>query len=92
LFSEKFKPGKTKIDPRVIAKYWDKLRKEIGMPMEMQFYSLRDTGITQMFSDHIDPVHIRNQADHSSLEITNVYTKFASNNISQEIKKKCKEF
>jgi integrase/recombinase XerD len=92
LFSEKFKPGKIKIDPRVIAKYWDKLRREVGMPKEMQFYSLRDSGIVQMIHDDIPIDQIRDQADHSSLEITNVYTKFAKTTISQEIKKKCKEF
>jgi integrase len=92
LFSEKFRPGKNKIDPRVIAKYWEKLRREVGMPQEMQFYSLRDSGIVQMIHDNIPIDEIRDQADHSSLEITNIYTKFAKITISQEIKKKCKEF
>ena len=81
-----------KIDPRVIAKYWEKLRREVGMPQEMQFYSLRDSGIVQMIHDNIPIDEIRDQADHSSLEITNIYTKFAKTTISQEIKKKCKEF
>jgi hypothetical protein len=45
-----------------------------------------------MIHDDIPLDQIRDQADHSSLEITNVYTKFASNNISKEIKEKCKEF
>ena len=45
-----------------------------------------------MIHDDIPLDQIRDQADPSSLEITNVYTKFAKTTISQEIKKKCKEF
>ena len=62
LFSDKFRPGKNKIDPRVIAKYWEKLRREVGMPKEMQFYSLRDSGIVQMIHDNIPLEIIRDQA------------------------------
>ena len=55
-------------------------------------YSITDSGITQLLENAVTSHHIRSQADNSSLDITTIYTKFANNNISQEIKKKCKEF
>ena len=92
LFSQGFLPGKVRIDGRVIAKKWAGLRNKIGIPMEMQFYSLRDTGIVQMIHDDVPLEVIRDQAGHSSLEITNVYTMHANNRASEDIKKKCKKF
>lgn len=41
-----FKPGTTRIDRRVISNYWSRIvRKQIGFRIELQFYSLRDSGI-----------------------------------------------
>jgi hypothetical protein len=58
----------------------------------MQFYSLKDTGITQMVLDRVPLKDIMEQADHSSLEITSVYVKHANTLASEEIKKKCQSF
>jgi integrase/recombinase XerD len=70
-----FNPGKKLIDKRYFAKYWsDKVRPALGFGMELQFYSLKDTGITNLMSDGISPVFVQKQADHSSLETTNMYT------------------
>lgn len=78
IFSEKlkfsFKSGPEKIDKRYFSKYWsEKLRPAMGWGLELQFYSLKDTGITNLMSDGISPVFVSKQADHSSIEITNIY-------------------
>ena len=77
IFSQKnyaFTAGPTQLNSRYFSKYWsDKLRPALGFPMSLQFYSLKDTGITNLMADGISPAYIQGQADHSSLEITNKY-------------------
>lgn len=43
------------------------------MGIEYKFYSLKDTGITAMLRKH-DVLTVRDQARHSSIDITNIYT------------------
>jgi len=86
VFSTDFKPGKILKDARYVGKRWDKLRKELNMPAEYQFYSLKDSGIVQKLQDGINPLDIRNQAGHSSLEQTNAYAKYANPEGSLQIK------
>jgi len=70
-----FAPGKKIMDKRYFANYWAAIvRPALGFGMELQFYSLKDTGITNLMSDGISPVFVQKQADHSSLETTNMYT------------------
>jgi len=72
--SYSFTAGEKKIDSRYFAKYWaERVRPALGFNMELQFYSLKDTGITNLMADGISPAYIQGQADHSSLEITNMY-------------------
>jgi integrase len=92
LFSKNFKPGPDLIELRAIGRKWIELRKILKIPAEMQFYSLRDTGITQMLRSGVSADQVRDQAGHSSLEITNIYTKHLNNNANEDIKKKCLEF
>lgn len=74
LFSTDFKPGKLKIDSKRFRDYWLKLRKELKFPAHYQFYSLKDTGITDMLGEIKDTVIVRDQARHSSISITDLYT------------------
>jgi integrase len=92
IFGANFLPGKTPICARKFAKKWDKLRDDLCIEKEMQLYSLRDSGIIQMLNDGISPEEVMKQADHSSLEITTVYTKHASPNGSDQIKLKATGF
>jgi site-specific recombinase XerD len=92
LFSRGWKPGVLLVDSREISRTWDHIRNAIKIPKEMQFYSLRDSGITKMIKDGISLEQIRDQADHSSLEITNIYTKHVNTKGSEDIKKMCLEF
>ncbi len=70
-----FKSGDNLLCSRKIAKYWqDILRPKLNFPMELQFYSLKDTGITNMSDLAKVPLNIvRSQADHSDLRMTAIY-------------------
>lgn len=75
LFSDGCRPGKTWRDSKQFRDYWNRhIRKDLGLPAEYKFYSLKDTGITNMLRANTDPISVRDQARHSSLLITNSYT------------------
>jgi integrase/recombinase XerD len=72
---EKFTAGTKNLDARKVAKYWaNKVRKGCGFGMDLQFYSLKDTGITNMMADGISPLYVQGQTDHHSIEVTEKYT------------------
>ena len=75
IFSEKLLPGKTQIDPKIFRDHWQKVRKALNLKKEWQFYSLKDTGITEMLDARIATITVRDQARHSSLAITELYTR-----------------
>lgn len=75
IFSDSLKPGKNEIDPKIFRDHWAKLRKPLGLLKEWKFYSLKDTGITEMLkSKDLQTIEVRDQARHSSLLITDIYT------------------
>ena len=75
LFSTGFRPGEEWRDSKQFRDYWIRyIRKNLKLPAEYKFYSLKDTGITNMLRSNTDPISVRDQARHSSLLITNTYT------------------
>lgn len=75
LFGDNCKPGAEWHDSKQFRDYWNRhVRKDLGLPAEYKFYSLKDTGITNMLRSNTDPISVRDQARHSSLLITNTYT------------------
>lgn len=75
LFSDGCRPGESWRDSKQFRDYWNrKVRKDLGLPAQYKFYSLKDTGITNMLRANTDPISVRDQARHSSLLITNSYT------------------
>lgn len=74
LFSaDNFKPGSKKLDPKKISDYWLKIRKDLTFNKRYQWYSLKDTGITNLLQLGIPPVDVRNQARHYSIKQTEQY-------------------
>jgi integrase len=73
IFGSSLKPAKTKAGNGRYGEEWDKLRKRIKLPPEMQMYSLRDSGINAMLKSGIDDLSVMQHADHSSLEMTTLY-------------------
>lgn len=50
------------------------MREALGLPTTYQFYSLKDTGITEMLEAGVPAKLVKELADHSSLEMTEKYT------------------
>jgi integrase len=87
-----FSPGKRPLDSRKIGKYWEKLRKELNIPKNITFYSLKDTGIIQMSRDGVSWKDIQDQADHSSGDITRLYAKYKEPTGSEQIRTRVSKF
>lgn len=74
LFSYNLRPGPREIDPKHFRDRWERLRKALKLRNEWKFYSLKDTGITAMLKAKMPAIEVRDQARHSSLAITEIYT------------------
>lgn len=71
--SDNFKPGRERLAPKKISDTWGKMKRELEIKDEYQFYSLKDTGITQLFYFGIPTIKIRDQARHHDIKITESY-------------------
>lgn len=74
LFSENYKPGYTLKNTRDTGRTWSQMRKKLKLPASCQFYSLKDTGITEMLEAGVPAKYVKELADHHSLEMTERYT------------------
>ncbi|MBT3244815.1 MAG: site-specific integrase [Bacteroidetes bacterium] len=74
IFSVGFKPGLTRRSEKQFRDYWLKVRDKLNFPEEYKFYSLKDTGITDLIGQLGDPRIVRDQARHHSIAITDIYT------------------
>ncbi len=88
IFSKNFRPGEKKIARNRISEHWAKLREILDLPPEYQFYSLKDTGIVNMIRAGISLETVRDQAGHSSLEMTNRYVQIARSEADEQITNK----
>ncbi len=78
LFADKcWRCGKKPMSSHTYGNVWEAMRKEIGLPENMQLYSLRDTGINGMLKAGIDPLSVMQAADHSDLSMTTRYANHA---------------
>ena len=75
LFSNNLEPGSCPISVRWLSEHWQKLSKALKLDKDYTFYSLKDTGITEMLNNKVSNLAVRDQARHSSLAITDVYTR-----------------
>ncbi|MBD9177966.1 MAG: site-specific integrase [Odoribacter splanchnicus] len=74
LFSDNFMPGAIRKDEKQFRDFWGRyLRKDLNFPVKYKFYSLKDTGITNMLRKY-DSLTVRDQARHSSILMTDIYT------------------
>lgn len=76
LFSTDFMPGNVYVNEKRFRDYWIRgIRKKLHFPDTYKFYSLKDSGITSLLRDtKIDKLSVRDQARHSSILITDIYT------------------
>lgn len=73
-------------------KSWDRMRRATGLPKEMQLYSLRDTGLTDLLHAGIDQLTVRHHADHSSVAMQDVYTNHYDKDLNETIYNKAPKF
>lgn len=86
LFSDGFKPGKERKSEKQFRDYWNlHVRKDLNLPSTLKFYSLKDTGITNMLKSNMDVLSVRDQARHSSISITDMYTPTDTNEVNTAI-------
>jgi integrase len=72
-FSENFKPGKILKTTRDIGRYWQNLRKVLDIPKNVSFYSLKDSGITDLLDAGVAPKIVQQHAGHHSITMTEKY-------------------
>lgn len=92
IFGEHFLTCSTRMSDGTMPKHWDKLRKALDLPQRMQMYSFRDTGMTEMIKNGVDPLSVKQLADHSSLAMTAIYTKHVDPNLRDIILSKAPKF
>lgn len=74
LFSHNFMPGREHRSQKQFRDFWTHyVRKQLKFPESHKFYSLKDTGITSMLRRY-DKITVKEQARHSSILTTEVYT------------------
>lgn len=69
-----FKAGAVQLKPKKISDVWAKFRRKYKIDNKFQFYSLKDTGITDLLNTGIPAIKVRNQARHHDLKMTEIYT------------------
>ena len=92
LFGPNMLPGKEPCHESYFRKQWDKLRTALKLPVEMQLYSLRDTGINNMLKSGIDPLTVMQHADHHDLAMTTRYANHADPNLIKKIVENAPKF
>ena len=76
IFADKntYSPGPKFMYSTRIAERWKIMRDKLKLPASYQFYSLKDTGITEMLEAGVPAKYVKELADHHSLEMTERYT------------------
>ena len=87
LFGLNYTPGMKPIGEARFRKDWDKMRKALKLPKEMQLYSLRDTGINNLLKSGVDPLTVMQHADHHDLSMTTRYANHADPQLVDRIRK-----
>ena len=80
-----FTPSERKCTDKRLRAKWLQVRKALQLPDKYQFYSLKDSGITKMLNI-IDVAEVRDQARHSNIAITDVYTDRSKTKGNEHIK------
>ena len=93
LFADKcWKCGKVPMSSHTYGNVWEAMRKEVGLPAEMQLYSLRDTGINGMLKAGIDNLSVMQAADHHDLSMTTRYANHEDPELFERLNKLAPKF
>jgi len=92
LFSTGYVPGQKALLTAQARKDWDKMRKALELPNEMQLYSLRDSGINSLLKEGVDALTVMQHADHHDLSITTRYASHADPKLISIINERAPKF
>lgn len=81
--SNSCKPGKKKMSVRKLNTYWEKVREIAKLPKNVHFYSLKDTGITDLLNAGVPAIKVRDQARHHDIKITELYTERGKGGVAE---------
>lgn len=79
-------PGAKPCGSSYVIKIWERMKQKLQLDNSVQLYGLRDTGISEMIKSGIDPLTVKQLADHHSLAITSIYTDHADPNLRDALK------
>jgi integrase len=71
---DNFATGSKQLTSKKITNKWNDFRNKNNVATEFQFYSLKDTGITDLLNSGVPAIKVRDQARHYDLKITETYT------------------
>lgn len=92
IFGTDLKPAKRPAYDAKFTKLWDAMRRRLHFSNDMQLYSLRDTAMTDFIKAGMDPLTVKQLADHYSLNMTTIYTNHADNKLFDIYKTKVPTF
>lgn len=92
LFGMHWLPNAKEIPSANFRKQWLNMRKALGLPEEMQLYSLRDTGMFDKIKSGIDPLTVMQAADHHDLQMTTRYANHVDPNMVRIISEQSPDF
>lgn len=90
--NENLDPDTMPVNKSYFQKSWERMRNATGLPKEMQLYSLRDTGLTDLLHAGLDQLTVQHHADHSSLAIQNIYTDHYDPGLNERIYNNAPDF
>ena len=74
LFStNNFRPGPHRIAPKSLSDQWTKWKKKLNLPDQYKFYSLKDTGITNLLRAGVPAIYVKEHARHHDIAMTQQY-------------------
>ena len=85
IIGKNFAPAAIRCSDKILRAYWLQVRKKLNFSDSYQFYSLKDSGITKMIN-LLNVAEVRDQARHSSISITDVYTDRTKQDGNEHIK------
>lgn len=92
LFGEDLRPSANPCGTARFRQIWERVRKDLKLPQEMQLYSFRDTGINNLLKSGVDALTVMQHADHHDLAMTTRYANHADSGLIQKIYDHAPEF
>ena len=88
VFGKGYKPGPECLGKNNLKNRFNSFREMLNMPSEYKLYSWKHTGNSLALDNNISMYALRDQNGHSSVQVTEIYTKNKIGTISREIRDK----